>query len=120
MPVAGEVPAVAVIGNLWPVKGHRTLVEAVAVLPPELHHVRFLCAGEGPEREHLTGRIAQLGLGDRVILLGHRLDVPAILQRAHLGCLCSHAEGLSNAIIEYMAASLPVVATAVKPRRLQS
>jgi len=47
------------------------------------------------------------------VLLGHRLDVPAILQRAHLGCLCSHAEGLSNAVIESMAASLPVVATAV-------
>jgi L-malate glycosyltransferase len=113
LPVAGEVPAVAVIGNLWPVKGHRTLVEAVAVLPPELHHVRFLCAGEGPEREHLTGRIAQLGLGDRVILLGHRLDVPAILARAQAACLCSSAEGLSNALMEAMAARLPVVATRV-------
>jgi len=113
LPAASEAPVVAVIGNLWPVKGHRTLVEAVARLPPELHHVRFLCAGEGPEREHLTGRIAQLRLGDRVILLGHRLDVPAILARAQAACLCSSAEGLSNALMEAMAARLPVVATRV-------
>jgi len=113
LPAASEAPVVAVIGNLWPVKGHRTLVEAVARLPPELHHVRFLCAGEGPEREHLTGRIAQLGLDDRVILLGHRLDVPAILARAQAACLCSSAEGLSNALMEAMAARLPVVATRV-------
>jgi len=113
LPVAGEAPTVAVIGNLWPVKGHRTLVEAVARLPPQLHHVRFLCAGEGPEREHLSARIAQLGLGERVILLGHRLDVPAILARAQAACLCSSAEGLSNALMEAMAARLPVVATRV-------
>jgi glycosyltransferase involved in cell wall biosynthesis len=113
LPVPDGAPVVAVIGNLWPVKGHRTLVEAVSRLPPELHHVRFLCAGEGPEREHLTARIAQLGLRDRVILLGHRLDVPAILARAQAACLCSSAEGLSNALMEAMAARLPVVATRV-------
>ncbi len=104
---------VAVIGNLWPVKGHRTLVEAVALLPAEFHDVRFVCAGEGPEREVLTRRIAELGLGERVILLGHRLDVPAMLARAHLACLCSSAEGLSNALMEAMAARLPIVATQV-------
>jgi glycosyltransferase involved in cell wall biosynthesis len=113
LPVPDGIPAVAVIGNLWPVKGHRTLVEAVARLPPELHHVRFLCAGEGPERDHLAERIVHLGLRDRVFLLGHRLDVPAILTRVSAACLCSNAEGLSNALMEAMAARLPVVATRV-------
>ncbi len=113
-PLPGEgAPFVAVIGNLWPVKGHRTLIEAVAQLPAELAHVRFLCAGEGPEREELTRRILELGLGDRVLLAGHRLDVPAILARAQAACLCSSAEGLSNALMEAMAARLPIVATAV-------
>ena len=107
------VTTVAVIGNLWPVKGHRTLVEAVARLPGELHHVRFLCAGEGPEREHLAERIARLGLAERVLLLGHRLDIPGILARARAACLCSSAEGLSNALMEAMASSLPIVATSV-------
>ena len=106
-------PLVAVIGNLWPVKGHRTLVEAVAKLPPALHRFRFVCAGEGPEREFLTRRIAELGLAERIVLLGHRLDVPALLVRAQAACLCSSAEGLSNALMEAMAARLPIVATDV-------
>jgi L-malate glycosyltransferase len=106
-------PTVAVIGNLWPVKGHRTLIEAVARLPEKLRHVHFLCAGEGPEREFLTERIARLGLTERVLLLGHRLDIPGILARCSAACLCSSAEGLSNALMEAMAARLPVVATRV-------
>ena len=104
---------VAVIGNLWPVKGHRTLIEAVARLPAELRQVRFLCAGEGPEREYLANRIAEFGLAEWVLQLGHRLDVPAILARATAACLCSSAEGLSNALMEAMAARLPIVATRV-------
>ena len=108
-----EGPLVAVIGNLWPVKGHRTLVEAVARLPPALHRFRFVCAGEGPEREFLTRRIAELGLEERVVLLGHRLDVPALLLGSQAACLCSSAEGLSNALMEAMAARLPIVATDV-------
>ena len=106
-------PLVAVIGNLWPVKGHRTLVEGVALLPDSLKHVRFVCAGEGPEKEFLTRRIAELGLQDRVHLIGHRLDVPAVLAQATAACLCSSAEGLSNALMEAMAARLPIVATRV-------
>jgi glycosyltransferase involved in cell wall biosynthesis len=104
---------VAVIGNLWPVKGHRTLVEAAARLRELLPNVKFLCAGEGPERQFLESRIAELGLEGRVFLLGHRLDVPAVLSRAHAACLCSSAEGLSNALMEAMAARLPLVATSV-------
>jgi glycosyltransferase involved in cell wall biosynthesis len=113
LPVGPDDVAVAVIGNLWPVKGHRTLVDAAALLRDRLPRVKFLCAGEGPEREPLEKRIAELGLSDRVFLLGHRLDVPAILSRVRAACLCSSAEGLSNALMEAMAARLPIVATAV-------
>jgi len=113
LPIAPDDVPVAVIGNLWPVKGHRTLVEAAAGLARRMPRVKFLCAGEGPEREPLQRRIAELNLGDRVFLLGHRLDVPAILARVRAACLCSSAEGLSNALMEAMAARLPIVATAV-------
>ena len=113
LPIGPDDLPVAVIGNLWPVKGHRTLVEAAALLGHRLPRVKFLCAGEGPEREILETRIRELGLGGRVFLLGHRLDVPAILSRVRAACLCSSAEGLSNALMEAMAARLPIVATAV-------
>src|SRR5438067_12551121 len=108
----GDLP-VAVIGNLWRVKGHRTLVEAAAEIAARIPRVKCLCAGEGPEREALEKRIAELGLEKTVHLLGHRLDIPAILARSRAACLCSSAEGLSNALMEAMAARLPIVATAV-------
>jgi glycosyltransferase involved in cell wall biosynthesis len=113
LPIPEGAPFVAVIGNLWPVKGHRMLVEAVGKLAGKLPGWRFLCAGDGSERPWLTRRIAELGLEDRVLLIGHRLDVPALLRRARAAALCSSAEGLSNALMEAMAASLPVVATRV-------
>jgi glycosyltransferase involved in cell wall biosynthesis len=113
LPIPEGAPFVAVIGNLWPVKGHRMLVEAVGKLAGKLPGWRFLCAGDGAERPWLMRRIAELGLEDRVLLIGHRLDVPAVLKRARAAALCSSAEGLSNALMEAMAASLPLVATRV-------
>ena len=116
-PLEAPLPAgetlVAVIGNLWPVKGHRTLIEAVGQVKDRLPEVKFVCAGEGPERAFLEQRIVELGLQERVFLLGHRHDVPALLARAQAGCLCSSAEGLSNALMEAMAARLPLIATRV-------
>jgi glycosyltransferase involved in cell wall biosynthesis len=102
---------VAVIGNLWPVKAHRVLLEAAALLRDT--PIRFVCAGEGSERAQLERRIRELDLSNTVFLLGHRQDVPALLSRSHALCLCSTAEGLSNAVTEAMAARLPVVATNV-------
>jgi glycosyltransferase involved in cell wall biosynthesis len=116
-PLQGALPAgrplVAVVANLWPVKGHRTLIEAVARVHAQHPRARFALVGDGPERAFLEGRIAALGLQGVVELLGTRYDVPAILARADAACLPSLAEGLPNAVLEAMAASLPVVATAV-------
>ena len=106
-------PLVVAVANLWPVKGHRTLVEAIAAVHARRPDVRFALVGDGPERDFLAQRIAALGLGDAVALLGTRYDVPAILARADAACLPSLAEGLPNAVMEAMAAGLPVVATAV-------
>ena len=106
-------PCVALSANLYAVKGHLDVVEALEIVRREIPDVLVLCAGEGPMRPVLEQQIRARGLRDNVLLLGHRLDIPALLASAHVGVLCSHAEGLSNAIIEYMAASLPVVATAV-------
>ena len=110
-PVPEGGPIVAVVANLWPVKDHRTLIEAAALVQRHIPDVRFALVGDGPERDHLQRRIGELGLRDAVHLLGTRYDVPAILARSSAFCLPSRAEGLSNAIMEAMAAALPVVAT---------
>src|SRR5581483_5128138 len=116
-PLQGPLPAgrplVAVIANLWPVKGHRTLLEAIRRVHAHRPEARFALVGDGPERPFLERRIADLHLEGVVELLGTRYDVPAILSRADAACLSSQAEGLPNAIMEAMAASLPVVATDV-------
>jgi L-malate glycosyltransferase len=106
-------PAVVLVGNLYPVKGHLDLIEAVEEVRRRIPGLLVLCAGEGIMRPVIEQQIRARGLKETMVLLGHRLDVPAILERAHVACLPSHAEGLSNAIIEAMAASLPVVATSV-------
>src|SRR5207249_1085188 len=113
LPVETGDVLVAVIGNLWPVKGHRTLLEAAHRLRERHPRLKFLCAGLGVEGPFLRKRIRELGLENRVLLLGHRTDVPALLARADAFALCSSAEGLSNAIMEAMAARLPIVATRV-------
>jgi L-malate glycosyltransferase len=106
-------PCVVIAANLYAVKGHLDFIEALEIVRRAVPEVLVLCAGEGPMRPVVEQQIRARGLRETMVLLGHRLDVPALLERAHVGCLCSHAEGLSNAIIEYMAASLPTLATAV-------
>jgi len=110
-PVPEGGPIVAVVANLWPVKNHRSLIEAAALVQRRIPDVRFALVGDGPERDHLQRLIGELGVRDAVHLLGTRYDVPAILARSSAFCLPSRAEGLSNAIMEAMAAALPVVAT---------
>jgi glycosyltransferase involved in cell wall biosynthesis len=67
--------------------------------------------GEGPRRARLERLAGELGLGGAVFFLGGRPDVPAVLARGTFGVLCSRQEGLSNAVMEGMAAGLPMIVT---------
>ncbi len=111
---APEPGGVLCIANMHhPVKGQTDLLMAmkeVVRVRPEAHVV---FVGDGVRRAHLERGARQLGIADRCHFLGHRLDAPALLARAALSVSASYAEGISNAIIEAMAARLPVVATAV-------
>lgn len=105
-----EVVAIAV-GGLRPEKNPRRLLRLVAALPAGTPPVRLVVVGDGPERpavEALAG-----ALGERVLLLGARSDVPALLAAADLFLLASDTEQMPLALLEAMAAGLPVVATAV-------
>jgi glycosyltransferase involved in cell wall biosynthesis len=90
-------------------KGHDALLEAVAGVPGAL----FLLAGDGPERERLEARAAELGVAERVRFLGRREDVPQLLAACDVFCLPSLYEGSSLAVLEAMAAGIPIVSSAI-------
>jgi glycosyltransferase involved in cell wall biosynthesis len=112
-PPAPEPGAVVSVANMHhPVKGQTDLLMAmkeVARVRPDAH---LVLVGDGLRRPHLERSARQLGIADRCHFVGHRLDAPAILARAAIGVSSSYAEGISNAILEAMAARLPMVATA--------
>jgi L-malate glycosyltransferase len=104
---------VGAVANLRPVKGLDVLVEAAALLRDEFPEVGFCVAGEGDERGRLERLIRERHLDGRFHLVGAENDVPGFLAKLDVAVLPSRAEGMSNAVLEYMAAARPIVASAV-------
>jgi glycosyltransferase involved in cell wall biosynthesis len=107
------VPIVGALGRLDPVKGYDTLIEAVARLRASEVRLRCVIAGVGPDEARLRGLIRERGVEGEVVLLGLRDDVPALLRAFDVAVMSSRSEGAPLAIIEYMAAGLPIIATRV-------
>jgi glycosyltransferase involved in cell wall biosynthesis len=118
-------PLVAVFARLHPVKGIEYFLEAATGVSARFPAARFLVVGEGcivrdgvvvesPYKQELKARAHRLGLADRVVFTGFRSDVPALLAEVSVSVLpCISNEGLSNSVLESMAAGVPVVATTV-------
>lgn len=106
---SGTRPLVLTPARLDAQKGHGTLLEAIAEVP----EATFVLAGEGPERATLEARASELGVADRVRFLGRREDVPQLLAACDIFCLPSLYEGSSLAVLEAMAAGIPVVSSAI-------
>lgn len=96
-----------------PVKGQTDLLVAFREVLREHPEARLALIGDGVRRPLLERLAGQLEVAERVHFLGFRRDAPAVLARSAISVSASHAEGLSNAILEAMAMRLPVVATAV-------
>ena len=101
---------VGTVGRLQAEKNHRILVDAIATVSVRHSRVQLLLIGDGKERGILQQRIADIGLGSKVKLLGFRDDIPALLNALDVFVLPSRREGMSNALLEAMAVGLPVVA----------
>jgi colanic acid/amylovoran biosynthesis glycosyltransferase len=101
------------IGRLHWKKGFDDSLRAVAAMEARGHRVEYRIAGEGPEREKLTFLAHQLGLNRQLTLLGVQRQEEILDQLAWADVLLlpSLSEGISNAVLEAMAAGLPVVAT---------
>ena len=98
-------------GRATQYKGIHRIIDAAAVLRdrrPDLP-VTFLHCGDGPDMQFFRERIASHGLGNRFQMLGMRNDVPDVLMSANIAVHASEGEGLSLAILEFMAAGLPAV-----------
>ncbi|MEM1030730.1 MAG: glycosyltransferase [Myxococcota bacterium] len=106
-----DAVVVGSVGRLAAEKNHVLLIDALAPrLGPTM---RLVLAGDGAEREAIAARAAALGVGDFVHRLGMVRDVPGVLNGFDVFALSSAWEGLPLVLVEAMATSLPVVATAV-------
>ncbi len=94
-------------------KNHRLFLHAAAAVQKKISQVEFVLVGDGPLRPALESEAAELGLSASVQFLGERHDVPAILASVDVSVLPSASESLPNAVLESMAAGVPVVASQV-------
>jgi L-malate glycosyltransferase len=104
---------VGIVANLRPVKDLDLFVRAAAVVARNHPDVIFRVAGEGEQRPALEDLVRRLGLEGRFFLPGQLADTPGFLTALDVAVLCSRSEGMSNALLEYMAAGRAIVATAV-------
>jgi glycosyltransferase involved in cell wall biosynthesis len=110
--LSAEGPVVLFVGRLVKEKGLDRLLRAWAALPGH-EGMLLLIAGDGPLREDLESQTRALGLFPSVRFLGHQTDVTKLYSIAELFVLPSKTEGMSNSLLEAMAAGLPVVASNV-------
>lgn len=105
---------ISIVANLRnPVKNHTLFLCAAARVRAAVPDAAFVIAGEGELMPSLRQLATELGIDDDVHFIGRCDDVASLLFASHMGVLSSRAEGFANAILEYMAAGLPVVATDV-------
>src|SRR5262249_15067841 len=110
---ATDGPRIGVVANLRPIKDLGLFVRAAAEVGSWHPTATFHVAGEGEQRGKLEQLATDLGLGPRLGLPGSVKDIPTFLCGLDVAVLCSRSEGMSNALLEYMAAGRPIVATAV-------
>lgn len=100
-------------GRLRHVKGVDVLIDAWSrvVVSSDNQKLRLLIAGNGPFRSELEKKVQYHGLQDSITFLGLVSDIPELLSNSHIYVQPSRQEGLSNSVLEAMAAGLPIVAT---------
>jgi glycosyltransferase involved in cell wall biosynthesis len=111
--LAGRLRVGMVARMNTPAKNHWDFLRAAARIRAEFENSEFILVGDGPLREGLERKAQDLGLGNCTRFIGNRRDIPALLASLDVSVLPSSSESLSNAIIESMAAGVPVVANRV-------
>lgn len=113
----GEI-VVGSVGRLVPVKNYELLLRAFGrVAAAASTSLRLVLVGDGSERARLESVAAACGIGPRTAFLGHRDDVADLFAGLDVFVLPSLSEGMSNTMLEAMAAGVPVVASDVGGNR---
>lgn len=111
--IADDEVLVGAVGRLVEPKALHILIEAVSQLAQTMSQVRLVLVGDGPLRSELEKQAADLGVSDRVLFAGMRMDIPAVLSAIDVYVMSSKSEGLPVSLLEAMSAEKPVVATRV-------
>ena len=111
--LGADEPVVGLVGRLVAAKAPLVFLRAVALAAGRVPSLRGLVVGDGPLRADAEGEARRLGLEGRVVFAGLRQDVPELLPGLDALVFSSLREGLSMAMLEAMAAGVPVVATNV-------
>ncbi len=101
------------VGELNENKNHRLIIKALSEIPVQVRPHLLIC-GEGELREELKSYAENLGMGEYLTLAGYRYDMPEIMNTADIFAFPSYHEGLSAALMQAMASSLPVVCSAIR------
>ena len=106
---------IGTMGRLSKQKGQRHLIEALALIKDTHPKAMVLIIGEGSHQAALERLAADTGVAERVRFLAVRRDIPDMLAAMDIFAMPSLWEGMSNALIEAMAAAKPIVASAIPP-----
>jgi glycosyltransferase involved in cell wall biosynthesis len=106
-------PLIGIVGRLVPIKNHRLFLEAARSMVNSGNPAHFAVVGDGELRESLRALADGMGIADRVHFLSWRQDMPPVYAALDALALTSDNEGTPVAVIEAMAAGVPVAATAV-------
>lgn len=104
---------IGIVARVTPVKGHVPLIDVFSRIRKRCPNTLLVIVGDGGRVPMVKERIHALGLGNSVLLMGQRQDIPAILAALDVFCLPSEMEGMPITVLEAMAAGLPVVSSRV-------
>jgi len=111
--IGPQTPLVGMVSNLKPQKAPLDFIRAAAIVSQHLPLARFFIAGDGELRPQAEALIQELGLKNKLFLLGWRRDIPELMAALDVLALSSLWEGLPRVFPQAMAAGKPIVATAV-------
>lgn len=105
---------IGIVAVLRSWKGHTYLIDAIRRLAEDNVPAKLLIVGTGPQEEALKRKVHQLGMNSRVVMVGHRTDVPRLISAMDCSVLPAiRNEATSQALPQALAMKVPVIATAV-------